>query len=62
MTRLCCRIVARLAPFMRRGPVALALLTINVGHAAIHGTPLDGGALDSIITNLDAWLLSQAQL
>lgn len=60
--KLCCRVMARIAPLLRRGPIAMALLVINVGHAAIHGTPLDGGMLDSIITNLDAWLLSQASL
>lgn len=46
--RLCCRIASRLAP-----AVAGLALVVNGVHTLVHGTPLDGGALDGLLVNLN---------
>lgn len=46
--RLCCRIAARLTPL-----AAGAAVVVNGIHVLVHGTVLDGGALDAVIVNLN---------
>lgn len=38
-----------------------AVLVLNVIHPLIHGTPLDGGALDSVMAQLDMIAAGAAQ-
>lgn len=46
--RLCCRIAARITPL-----VAGAAVVVNGVHVLVHGTVLDGGALDALIVHLN---------
>lgn len=52
MTRLACRLCA----VASRRTRLLMVLTLNIIHPFIHGTPLDGGALDSML----AWANTSA--
>jgi len=39
--------------------LALALAALlNLAHVVLHGTPLDGGAMDSLVLQLNSWLSS----
>ena len=55
MTCRCVRIVNFLA---RRGVGQAAYLVAVVIHPLIHGTPLDGGALDAGLLWLQAWAVT----
>lgn len=35
-------------------PLAVVVAVLNIVHPLVHGTPLDSGALDSLIANLTA--------
>lgn len=36
------------------------LFVVNGFHLMIHGTPMDAGMLDAMITNVNSWLLTVA--
>jgi hypothetical protein len=36
----------------------LLIFAVNLIHPLIHGTPLDGGALDGAIQALDVWAMN----
>lgn len=38
----------------------ILLFAVNVAHLAIHGTPLDGGWIDSVLQPVDCYFLSIA--
>lgn len=48
VTRLCCRLA-------RSSTSILILALVAIVHPLIHGTPLDQGALDSVLDSLRAW-------
>ena len=56
MTALALRITACVPCRVRRLCLLSVFVVLNLLHPFIHGTPLDGGALDTFM----AWLNSQA--
>lgn len=42
----------------RKGLATALLIMVNAVHAVIHSTPLDGGALDACIANLDTFAMA----
>lgn len=47
---------------MRIRLLMLAVMVANVFHLAIHGTFLDGGALDSTLEALNVWAMTHPSL
>jgi hypothetical protein len=45
----------------RKSVAAPLLLALTVIHPVLHGTPLDGGALDAFILNLQIWTFQVAE-
>lgn len=41
-----------------RWQIRCAICLVNVVHVCVHGTPLDGGALDAALYQLDATYLA----
>lgn len=51
-----CRIAHWVALLAGRRAAALVVFGLNLVHPLVHGTPLDGGALDGLL----AWATAQA--
>lgn len=54
---------ARLAGFLtRRAASTGVLILLGIIHPLIHGTPIDGGALDAAFASLQAWAVTNLQV
>lgn len=50
--------LGRAAAFLSRRSIGFVVLAvITIVHPLIHGLPIDGGALDSFIFNVQSWAL-----
>jgi hypothetical protein len=59
-TMLRCRCLRIATALMRSGVAPVAYLIVLVVHPLVHGTPLDGGALDGAIDTLRLWAFGPA--
>lgn len=60
MTRCTCWFVRLSNVLARRSVSVLVFVVLNPIHVILHGTPLDGGALDGMLQVINAWAVTEA--